>query len=647
MNINRDSYLKTYGSLLGLLAGSVLVGAFPAMAAETTQLPSAGSKSETKTLQEAAPRGVLAQAIAPESDRMPITSASELANPATPVAGMAQVTSVSQLTDVKPTDWAFQALQSLVERYGCIVGYPDKTYRGNRAMTRFEFAAGLNACLDKIQELIAAATADFVKKEDLEVVKKLQEEFAAELAALRGRVDALEVRTATLEKQQFSTTTKINGEAIFSLASAYGAYNGGNPNFINNTNRGGVSLNPGAGRDAQPVFNNRVRINLLTSFSGKDLLITGLQAYNFGGGPSASFPGFNTGNSLAGTLGYGDVLFGNASNARLSYEPQFPTVNPQNLAVAGGNNSVSVYKLLYIFPVASKFTAFIGTNAEVSDAFPAILPFAGEGQGSLSRFSNLPAYQRVSGGTSQTGLAAAAGFIFNFSDAIDFRALYGSVNPNIPSNQGFPGTPLGSGIFNGSYVAAAQLTIKPSSNFDIGLNYAHSYHQINILGTGLAAADIGSVLFSPSAGEITRGGSVLGAIANQGISLNTLGTSLAFRITPKVTLAGSFTYIFSDLVRVNASTNFISWLAGIHFKDVLKTGNSAGIIFGSPLYRVATGGRALLLENATPYQLEGYYNFRVSDNISITPGVFVIFNPEGFSSNPTAIVPVIRTTFTF
>jgi len=50
-------------------------------------------------------------------------------------ASMDQVTSVSQLSDVRPTDWAFQALQSLVERYGCIAGYPDGTYRGNRALT--------------------------------------------------------------------------------------------------------------------------------------------------------------------------------------------------------------------------------------------------------------------------------------------------------------------------------------------------------------------------------------------------------------------------------------------------------------------------------------------------------------------------------
>ena len=121
----------------------------------------------------------------------------EIANPSE--TGLSQVTSVSQLSDVRPTDWAFQALQSLVERYGCIAGYPDKTYRGNRAMTRYEFAAGLNACLDRVNELIAASTADLVKKEDLAILQKLQEEFAAELATLRGRVDALEARTTTLE----------------------------------------------------------------------------------------------------------------------------------------------------------------------------------------------------------------------------------------------------------------------------------------------------------------------------------------------------------------------------------------------------------------------------------------------------------------
>ena len=550
---------------------------------------------------------------------------------------MDQVTSVSQLSDVKPTDWAFQALQSLVERYGCIVGYPDKTFRGNRALTRFEFAAGLNSCLDKIQELIAAATADFVKKEDLEVVKKLQEAFAAELASLRGRVDALDVRTATLEKQQFSTTTKLSGEVIFSLASGYGAYPGPRRNAAPfNTSRTGLSPVPDTtrGRDAEVVFNNRVRLKLLTSFSGKDLLITGLQAYNFGGGAGnlASRLG-----SLSGALGYGDGVFGTASNVRLAYEPQFGTTNPSTLGNApGANNSVGLYKLLYIFPVASKFTAFVGTGAEVDDAFPAIVPFYGDAQEGISRFGQMNPILRISGGTSGIGLASAAGLIWNVSDAIDFRALYGSVNANLPNNLGFPGTPLGAGLFGGSYVAAAQLTIKPSPAIDIALNYAHSYHQINILGLGEAAVAVGAI---PNVAATTP------------VKLDSLGLTAAYRITPKVSLTGFFFYSFVNAAsRIDAGTDILSYMGGIHFKDVLSTGSTAGILFGQPPARVNTSGvasRVPTLENAKPYHLEAYYKYRLTDNISITPGLFVIFNPEGFSGNPTVFVPVIRTTFTF
>ncbi|KAB8321223.1 carbohydrate porin, partial [Tolypothrix campylonemoides VB511288] len=45
--------------------------------------------------------------------------------------------------------------------------------------------------------------------------------------------------------------------------------------------------------------------------------------------------------------------------------------------------------------------------------------------------------------------------------------------------------------------------------------------------------------------------------------------------------------------------------------------------------------------------LEAYYRFKVSDNISITPGAFVLFNPESDSRNDTTTVGVLRTTFTF
>jgi Carbohydrate-selective porin, OprB family/S-layer homology domain len=172
---------------------------------------------------------------------------------------MSQVTSVSQLSDVQPTDWAFTALQSLVERYGCIVGYPNSTYQGNRALSRYEFAAGLNVCLDRLSELMASRTADLVTQEDLATLQRLQTEYATELKTLRGRVDSLEARTTTLEAQQFSTTTKLEGEAVFFAADVFGA---------------------DVGKQNNTVLQDRVDLDLVTSFTGSDRLLVQLEAGN-------------------------------------------------------------------------------------------------------------------------------------------------------------------------------------------------------------------------------------------------------------------------------------------------------------------------------------------------------------------------------
>jgi hypothetical protein len=134
----------------------------------------------------------------------------------------AQFTGASKFSDVSPGDWAFQALDDLVRRYDCLKGYPNGTYRGNRALTRYEFAAGLNACLQQIERLIAETTADFVTREELETLRRLMQEFEAELATLGTRVDNLEGRVAFLEDNQFSTTTKLVGEVIFNLDIATG-----------------------------------------------------------------------------------------------------------------------------------------------------------------------------------------------------------------------------------------------------------------------------------------------------------------------------------------------------------------------------------------------------------------------------------------
>jgi hypothetical protein len=203
-----------------------------------------------------------------------------------------QVTNVNQLRDVSPTDWAYEALRSLVDRYGCIAGFPNQTYRGNQSLTRYEFAAGLNSCLNQIERLIAS-TESSVNPEDIEAMNQLNQEFEAELATLGGRVDEIESRTAVLEDSQFSTTTKLVGESIFGVASVVSGSNGGED------------------LDKVPVFGHRTRLELETSFSGDDLLFTRLSTGNF--------PEFS---ETTGTL-QGEIAFAEPADNSLGLEVLF------------------------------------------------------------------------------------------------------------------------------------------------------------------------------------------------------------------------------------------------------------------------------------------------------------------------------------
>jgi len=267
-----------------------------------------------------------------------------------------QVTSITQFSDVYPTDWAYQALSNLIERYGCVAGYPNGTYRGNRAMTRFEAAALLNACLDRVTEVT-------------DELKRLMKEFEKELAILKGRVDGLEARVGELEATQFSTTTKLKGQATFVIgANSFGGdakqgiddYIFGTAAYSGNSlqSASGDVLLPGEGRglsrffdpdggfrsgtfgtkraraaaatSGATSFNYDLRLFLDTSFTGKDLLRTMLRAGNFG-------------SSAFGAGGYVGL-----DGMETAFEEP------------SGANSVGVNRLWYQFPIGSNFTATVG-----------------------------------------------------------------------------------------------------------------------------------------------------------------------------------------------------------------------------------------------------------------------------------------------
>ncbi|MGF1540701.1 MAG: iron uptake porin [Pleurocapsa sp.] len=324
---------------------------------------------------------------------------------------LSQVTNVNQLRDVSPTDWAYEALRSLVDRYGCIAGFPNQTYRGSQPLSRYEFAAGLNSCLNQIERLIASSES--IVREDLETINRLSQEFEAELATLGGRIDNIESRTAFLEDNQFSTTTKLAGEVIFGLASIVSG----------STDDGNQDL------DRVPVLGYRTRLELESSFDGEDLLFTRLSTGNF--------PAFADETATF----QGDLAFAEPAEGDLGLEVLF-----------------------YERPIGENTNILIGAAGLAADDIAntvSILDGDG-GSGAISAFGTRSPIYLPPG---ETGL----GIIHRLGDKIELSAGYLAGEASDPSED--------SGLFNGSYSAIAQVLFTPFERLNIAFTYVNGENQ--------------------------------------------------------------------------------------------------------------------------------------------------------------------------
>ncbi|WP_071453900.1 iron uptake porin [Gloeomargarita lithophora] len=521
-----------------------------------------------------------------------------------------QVTSVSEFTDVKPTDWAFLALQSLVERYGCIVGLPTNppTYQGRRATTRYEFAAGLNACLDRINELIAASVENLVTKEDIKLLQRLQEEFAAELALLRGRVDTLEARTATLEAQQFSTTTKLSGQVILSAQGAFG----GNQAVPKGVPQGAL----GNIQDAA-TLGYRVNLTFNTSFTGKDLLTTNLQIDDVSLG---AIPG----SSALATTG--------TNSASLSY----------GFLNAGSGGVVALDTLTYEFPVlADKGRVTIAAlGGAIYDQVDTLNPLDDDGAGALSAFGlRNPLYNQ------NLGAGVGAAFKIDFlEEKLNFALGY------MASGGGSSGayTPVGSvnpfgteGLFGSSFVAYGQLTAYPLENLGLSLLYVRGYSDLD---SGLAL-NLGGGVGNTSVDALT-------GVA--GTQADNVGFQFQWQPLKNFILGGWFGVTwFNDVVAgLNASGTALNYALVFAFPDVGTKGSQAQIVVGAPPYLsnsngLVANGLTFAPADDVPIVVEASYRFKFTEYLTITPGIFAIFSPEGNNANPTVLVGAIRSTFSF
>ncbi len=563
-----------------------------------------------------------------------------------------QVTSITQFSDVYPTDWAYQALSNLIERYGCVAGYPNGTYRGNRAMTRFEAAALLNACLDRVTEVT-------------DELKRLMKEFEKELAILKGRVDGLEAKVGELEATQFSTTTKLKGKTTFVIgANTFGGDAKNTQVYsANRSDLGDATLVRGYPSNWIPkrlqntiipnrrssdidftrtekmadaansnlgatTFNYDQQLDLDTSFTGKDLLKVRLRTGNF---QNSAF-GFNASTGIGSPFG---GTFATASGMEAAFEEG--TIG----------NAISVNRLFYQFPIGSDFTVTAGGVVRQDDML-AVWPSAYPADSVLDFFTYAGAP-----GTYNLNLGSGAGIWWQ-KDAFSISANYVSANGN-------DGNPNVGGIATDGAAGTGTVQVAYAKD-NWGLAAAYNYSSQNwgnlyqSTGTPLAT-QVGTLGNTNSVGV-----SAWWTPENAGF-IPSISVGWGLNTTTGAEDATLLGYNFDS-----ATTQ--SWYVGLQWADVFLKGNSAGMAVGQQGFVTALGlsGRTDpfiaassnrfpgsseaedLLVRDGQYAWEWWYMFQVTDNISVTPALFYLSRPLGTLTQGVSFNQfggLVKTTFKF
>ena len=523
-----------------------------------------------------------------------------------------QVTSITQFSDVYPTDWAYQALSNLIERYGCVAGYPNGTYRGNRAMTRFEAAALLNACLDRVTEVT-------------DELKRLMKEFEKELAILKGRVDGLEARVGELEATQFSTTTKLDVQASFVV----GANNfGGDLNYsakqINEIdqrfpddgegNRGSNLLlasgdagqvdltksdyvNYAKKNFGATVFNYDIQMILNTSFTGKDLLTTTLRAGNFG---SSSFNGGPT------TLSTLEVA--SESDA--------------------GPNDVFIDKIFYNTPIGEDFTFFIGANVGQDDMLP-LWPSAYP-QGDASTVLDV---LTLNGAPAAYNKNQGPGVALNWEkNGWTIGLQYVANLDNGPNSD-----PQEGGIATDNSAATGTVQIGYQSD-QWAIAAIYSYIQ-----------DASIVPYSTSFTQLSYLQDIDQSVNAFGLSGYWQPISSGFIPAISVGWGINTTSFDGDSTPDGYVSTSQSWQVSLQWQDAFMKGNTAGLAVGQATFATDLTGSDS--PDDGNYAWEGWYSFQVTDNITVTPALFYLSRPLGqltpSNESFSQLGGLLRTTFTF
>lgn len=477
---------------------------------------------------------------------------------------MTKIPAVSELVDETPTDWEVQTLLSLATRYGVLLGFPDRTFKGDRSMTRYEFAAALNQVLDQVNTLIATQAAQQVRQEDQVILQRLQRDYNAVLQETGNRLETIGDRINTLQSHQFSTTTKLNGEVIL-----------------------GITL----GTDANATVVSRQRLNFLTSFSSRDLLLTQLEA---GSGQDAISLTHNREQNLLGTSG---LL---ADGGGLEYA-EIDTARCREGASPPCRDDLRLKRLYYTFYPRADLAVTVGAKMSPSDFID------------RNRLANNPAVDFSSSFLINNPLiiqnqidregGAGAAVAWNINGgAFTVRSLYIAADGNQPHAI----TLTQGGLFNDRYQGSVELEYASFANLAVRLQYTSAV----INNTDIQAAGINAEY------TFNRNAAVYGRFG-----------------------FGSYQG-FNTAVAQELNLDPITWAVGLTVRNIAIPGTIAGIAFGQPFIDSNLG-------NATQTNVEAFYNLILSENISVTPALQLVRYANNDRSNGTIWQGTLRTVFSF
>ena len=542
--------------------------------------------------------------------------------------GMSQVTNVNQLRDVSPTDWAYEALRSLVDRYGCISGFPNQTYRGSQPLSRYEFAAGLNSCLNQIERLIVSSE---VSQPDIETARLLSQEFETELAAIGGRLDSLETQVAILEDNQFSTTTKFSGNVFLNLTGATA-----DDDILAET----ASLDAPfslrrAGRDAEnnPIvstitedpeitFSYYTWLNFNSSFTGQDNLALQLVAGN--------------GNSPANNY----ISAGLYNTFGIPFTDQTGT--------ATGTGTVELREAFYDFPIGEKLRVVIGPRINWYRYFD---------NNAYTFFLTGASSFNSSGGTLVNPVDRGSGAVVTFeaNDFLTFKVGYLGENTEfLPSAFFNTSSDPDEGLFSATQTLTAEIDLAIAERANIRLLYTRATLDNNqpILDSNgnITGSGVGGATSEPIYGVVDDGfGGTIGDAP-----ADTFAVNFDLKIFDKLGIFGRYNYGSTNVFprnpdREDGEVNAQAFQAGIAFPDLGKEGALGTISFVVP-FDVLDGEEFLASgagDGGTQYEIEATYNFPVNDNLAILPAFYLIANPNNFDDNSNIYVGNVRMQFQF